>query len=216
MSYFSSFVLHFEASGASLLQKLEILLTLYEYIINIGEKKFRKPLDISIYNYRSDPASKLGENFPKISKSFSWLGHIWGKREEILRAKLGGEGGGRRTRWRRWRRLLGGEEWRWGGAESLETSSLPRSLFLSVAKNWSQFQSAFDVSVTAFDLRDNESKTDVDQQCGSTLWTSFLMSRGPLVGRPIRCLCCLYFDFLFDHIWISYLIIFPKSYTWQG
>ena len=73
MSYFSSFVLHFEASGASLLQKLEILLTLYEYIINIGEKKFRKPLDISIYNYRSDPASKLGKNFP----SFPNLSVFW-------------------------------------------------------------------------------------------------------------------------------------------
>ena len=147
MSYFSSFVLHFEASGASLLQKLEILLTLCEYV-NIGEKEFRKPLDISIYNYRSDPASKLGENFPKISKSFSWLGHIWGKREAILRAKLGGEGGGRMTRLRRERRERGWEGWRGGGAECLEATSPPLCLSLFASKAIAigvKFQSEFNV-----------------------------------------------------------------------
>ena len=72
--------------------------------------------------------------------------------------------------------------------------SLDRSFsLLQDIRNWSQFQSAFDVSFTAFDLRDNESKTDVDQQCGSTLWTSFLMSRGPLDSRePLLELIKLY------------------------
>ena len=45
--------------------------------------------------------------------------------------------------------------------------SLDRSFsLLQDIRNWSQFQSAFDVSVTAFDLRDNESKTDVDPHSG--------------------------------------------------